>query len=198
MHLRGDMVEVFICTPKMGGSWRMSQRVGMYWEKKLKVYPEICSSSDFPRAVARKLKVKDKALYASASTETRRGYIAHCKAVLKHVIPIVERVRAVRFPLVMGGTAFAPNLVKKMFPKSEVVAVTIKDDKKYASYLKKSTYQNYATSVKPKEDKIISVKNYMIELAKKSKIPVYDVNSDKFPMSEKILNDIAQKIVRGL
>ena len=124
--------------------------------------------------------------------------MADCKAVLMHVIPIVERVRAVRFPLVMGGNAFAPNLVKKMFPKSEVVAVTIKDDKKYASYLKESTYQNYATSVKPKEDKIISVKNYMIDLAKKSKIPVYDVNSDKFPMSEKILNGIAQKIVRGL
>jgi len=81
--------------------------------------------------------VKNKFLYASASTGSKADYAKHRKAVLEHVKPIVERVMSVRFPLVMGGTAFAPHLVKKMFPKSKVVVVTIKDDKKYTNYLKK-------------------------------------------------------------
>ena len=191
-------MEIFICTPKMGGSWRMSQRVAGYWQKKLKIYPEVCSSSDFPRAVARTLQVKDKFLYTSASTGSRSDYNKHCRAVLKHVKPIVQRVRDVRFPLVMGGTAFAPSVVKKMFPKSKVVVVTIKDDTQYASYLRKSTYQNYDKSVKPKEKNILSVKNYMIEQAKTSRVPVYDVGSDRFPASEVALNKIAQQIARRL
>ena len=182
----------------MGGSWRMSQRVAVYWQKKLKIFPEVCSSSDFPRAVARTLKVKNKYLYKSASTGTTGDYAKHCRAVLEHVKPIVERVRNVRFPLVMGGTALHPGIVKKMFPKSKVVVVTIKDDKKYANYLRKSTYQNYEKAVKPKEKTIIAVKNYMIEQAKKNKVPVYDVNSDRFPASEGNLNKLAQKIAKRL
>ncbi len=195
---------IFVNTPKMGGTFRMPQRVCFAFGKSKGVYPEVVSSADFPREIMRDLKVKNRFLYESASRAYKlakltpvEGHLLHSKAVFPGVLSICKRVNKVKFDLVVGGVELLPELTKQV-SNSRTFAVTIRDDVLYKKYLQKSYYGDYEKDVAPHLEGILAIKNYMIKSAEKHRCPVFDYASSKFPPSDAVLDRIAGEIVRLL